>query len=365
MVISCYMIDNNNKGKAVIAWNETDRLIQKAIDENDTTALKEVQEKVRQQEDLLSTDSYGVGTKVIIWPVASAIVLCIIFILVIIGYVYYAILRPFDKMKIYAQSIASGDFDLQLDYERSNYFGEFTWAFDSMRREVTRARATEKEAIENNKVVIATLSHDIKTPIASIMAYAEGMEANLDNAMNRELYLKVIMRKCAEVAELTNDLLLHSIADLDKLKVDLTPIEICSCISEAVSELNVEKKDIFLEGLDNQIYAMADSKRLHQVMENLVTNARKYAGTNIYINIKSNKNYVIISIQDNGPGIQDADIPFIFDKFYRGSNCADRPGAGLGLYIVRYIMQQLLGEVSLHNTLNGLEVILKLPLLSC
>lgn len=70
---------------------------------------------------------------------------------------------------------------MPLNYERSNYFGEFTWAFDSMRREITKARSCEREATENNKTVIATLSHDIKTPISSIRAYAEGLEANLDN----------------------------------------------------------------------------------------------------------------------------------------------------------------------------------------
>ena len=96
------------------------------------------------------------------------------------GYVYFAILRPFEKMKAFAGKIARGDFEDSLRYERSNYFGEFTWAFDSMRTEIIKARACEKEAIENNKTVIATLSHDIKTPIASIRAYTEGLEANMD-----------------------------------------------------------------------------------------------------------------------------------------------------------------------------------------
>ena len=91
------------------------------------------------------------------------------------GYVYFSILRPFDKMKNFAEKIAQGNFDIPLDYERSNYFGSFTWAFDSMRREITKARACEREAIDNNKTVIATLSHDIKTPVASIRAYAEGL----------------------------------------------------------------------------------------------------------------------------------------------------------------------------------------------
>lgn len=80
------------------------------------------------------------------------------------------------KIAGFAENIAQGNFDVPLKYERCNYFGAFTWAFDSMRKEIIKARAAEREAVENNKTVIATLSHDIKTPVASIRAYAEGWQ---------------------------------------------------------------------------------------------------------------------------------------------------------------------------------------------
>ena len=95
----------------------------------------------------------------------NGIVMCtltIIFMAMVFLYVYINILRPFDKMKDYASEVAKGNFDLPLNYERSNYFGAFTWAFDSMRKEITRSRMAEREAIENNKTVIATLSMTAK-----------------------------------------------------------------------------------------------------------------------------------------------------------------------------------------------------------
>ena len=67
--------------------------------------------------------------------------ICLLFLLSVFTYVYFAILRPFDKLKGFAEKIAQGDFDIALRYERSNYFGAFTWAFDSMRREITKARS--------------------------------------------------------------------------------------------------------------------------------------------------------------------------------------------------------------------------------
>ena len=116
--------------------------------------------------------------------------------------------------------IAGGDLDLPLDYERTDYFGRFTWAFDSMRSEIVRARACEREAIENHKTVIAALSHDIKTPVASIRAYTEALELGIGSSPEKcRHYTDVIIRKCDEISKLTSDLLTHSLSELEKLKM--------------------------------------------------------------------------------------------------------------------------------------------------
>lgn len=289
--------------------------------------------------------------------------ICILFVIVIFAYVYVAILRPFDKMQNFAQKIAQGNFDVPLDYERSNYFGAFTWAFDSMRREITKARSCEKEAIENNKTVIATLSHDIKTPIASIRAYAEGLEANMDNSPEkRARYLNVMMKKCDEVSKLTNDLFLHSLSDLDKLKMTSEKIELSGLIENVVEELTAKQRDVHLTKMGGTVMVIADEKRFTQVLENLINNARKYAKTDIDITMIETDGQVEVHVRDHGIGIPDEDMPFIFDKFYRGKNCGDEQGSGLGLYIVKYIMEQMQGSVSLYNHADGLEVTLILPL---
>ena len=288
--------------------------------------------------------------------------ICIAFLLVVFGYVYVAILRPFDKMKAFAQKISQGDFDVPLDYERSNYFGDFTWAFDSMRREITKARSCEREAIENNKTVIATLSHDIKTPISSIRAYAEGLQANLDGTPEkREKYVSVIMKKCDEVSRLTNDLFLHSLSDLEKLKISTEEIELCGFVENVIAELSAEQGDVIFAKPDFSAQVMADCNRLTQILENLVNNARKYAKSRIEVNLTKEDGNVSIHVRDYGTGIPDEDMPFIFDKFYRGRNCGSEQGSGLGLYIVKYIAEQMHGRVLLHNHADGLEAVIMLP----
>lgn len=290
--------------------------------------------------------------------------ICIAFLFGVFGYVYLKILRPFDKLKIFAENISRGNFDIPLDFERSNYFGEFTWAFDSMRREITKARSCEWEAVENNKTVIATLSHDIKTPIASIRAYAEGLEANLDSTPEkRRKYLGVIMKKCDEVSRLTNDLFLHSLSDMDKLRISPESVEICGFIENAVTEIAAEHNDVHFQRPDFTAVVNADKNRLMQITENLINNARKYAKTDINVFITLLGGSVMIHFRDYGNGIPDEDMPFIFGKFYRGTNCGSEQGSGLGLYIVKYITGQMNGDILLHNHNDGLEATVILPVI--
>ena len=288
--------------------------------------------------------------------------ICIIFIGVIFGYIYFAMLRPFEKLKGFAEEISRGNFDIPLEYERSNYFGAFTWAFDSMRREIVRSRACEREAVENNKTVIATLSHDIKTPIASIRAYTEGLEAKLDSTPEkREKYLGVIIRKCDEVSRLTNDLFLHSLSDLDKLVITPEDIELCGFMENAVSEIAADNNDVHFRKPYFSAIISADPKRLMQITENLIANARKYAKSDTDVYITLTDDMAEIHFRDHGKGIPDENMPFVFGKFYRGKNSDGEQGSGLGLYIVKHITEQMKGSITLHNHSDGLEVTVAFP----
>lgn len=339
------------QAQQILAANELEQLAKQGNLEAVVQKAASLQESLRTAE----SDAGKSGYILIIGGV------CVFYVVVVFGYIYFSILKPFDKMKQFAQQIAQGDFNMLLEYERSNYFGDFTWAFDSMRREITKARAAEKEAVENNKTVIATLSHDIKTPIASLRAYAEGLEANMDSsAEKRERYLSVILKKCDEVSRLTNDLFLHSVSDLDKLKVSVEQFELCGFLKETIRDISAGQKDVRLMLPKENVRVLADKNRFLQVCENLVNNARKYAKTNIDIQVTVKEELVEISFRDYGKGILDEDMPFVFGKFYRGKNCGEEAGSGLGLYIVKYIMEKMEGSVELRNHSDGLEVVVSL-----
>ncbi len=314
---------------------------------------------------------------ILVFYVASVLSLFIVFAMV-----YVLVLRPFSKLENFAGELSKGNLDEELKYQRVNVFGEFTWAFDHMRREIKRARQCEQEAVENNKTVIATLSHDIKTPIASIRAYSEALLENMDSTPERrQRYIDVIMRKCDEVTKITNDMFIHSLHDLDKLIIKKEDVEIHSIITETVESMQGNKADVVFGDIKEATLTGCDRERIAQIIENLINNARKYAPGEIFINTdivdevgnsydeldsldKSymNRNAIqqelqyVISIKDTGNGIPDQDMPFIFDKFYRGKNHGDQPGSGLGLFIVKYIMEQMGGKVTITNHKDGMEV---------
>ena len=348
--------DSDSNGELIVSLNEVEQLIHMGETEKAAEKAALLKDTIRRQEKPVRENS-------------DTFIICIIgciFAVTVFGYVYFSILRPFDKMKAFAEKIAQGNFDIPLNYERSNYFGSFTWAFDSMRREITKARACEREAIDNNKTVIATLSHDIKTPVSSIRAYAEGLDANLDSSPEkRRKYLSVIMRKCDEVSKLTNDLFLHTLSDLDKLKIHPEQLELTEFMENTVREIAAEHDDISFIRPDFTAEVSADRNRIMQITENLINNARKYAHTDINVSMELEQHDVLIRFRDSGSGIPDSDIPFIFGKFYRGKNSGNEQGSGLGLYIVKYLTEAQNGEVSLRNCPDGgLEVTISLPLLN-
>jgi signal transduction histidine kinase len=345
-------------GAYIVALNEIQQLSY-AEDKRE-----EVNKKIHAlQEELRDADFHENKmevTKLIAVYAAAAGFVAFVFV-----YLYRKIVEPFEKLENFAYEIAGGNLDVSLDYERENYFGAFTWAFDHMRKEISKARNCEKEAIANNKTAIATLSHDIKTPIASIRTYAEALQSNMDNNPERRArYTSVIMKKCDEVTALTNDLFLHSLADMDKLKMHLEKEDIAEILEETITILTGGERTIFYEnrGIHNKV--LLDKKRFEQMIENLVNNAVKYApDSRVEIVLEQEEQEAVISVRDFGQGIADEDMPFVFDKFYRGKNTEGKDGAGLGLYIVKYVAEQMDGSAVLVNKYPGIEVRIKFPLI--
>ncbi len=194
-------------------------------------------------------------------------------------YLHKRILKPFKNLENFAKLIAEGRFDISLTIERKNIFGAFTKAFDIMRNELKMSKEREEASIDAKKTLIATLSHDIKTPVASIRAYAEGLSGGVHITEERkEKYLGVIMKKADEITSLTDDLFLHAISDMEKLAFDIKAYESKEVLEEILLPLYIQY-DGKLKVMDALPLTciVTDKIRLAQIFNNILSNSAKYA----------------------------------------------------------------------------------------
>ena len=278
--------------------------------------------------------------------------------MVLFVYFYMGYVRPFHKLKNFAGEVARGNLDMPLSMTKSNYFGVFTESFDIMREELRRAKENEYKANVSKKELVAELSHDVKTPIATIKAACEVIEvksAKSEGIGGLELHDKVqlIEKKADVVEQLINNMFHATLEELEVLKVEPQE-ELSTCIDEMFKELQVYG-NIHIENQIPQCLLWMDKLRMLQVIDNIVNNAMKYAKTDVHISYSQRDNGILIRIKDDGPGVPEEDLAKVSEKFYRGSNVAGENGSGLGLYLTKMFMEKMEGQMNCYND-NGFVV---------
>lgn len=286
--------------------------------------------------------------------------ICAVVIMGVLFYLYCErkIIAPFRKLKSFAVRIAAGNLDVPLEMDKGNLFGAFTESFDLMRDELRVAKENEYKANKSKKELVASLVHDIITPVASIMSVMDVLRLKItgENEINM---LDSANKKLEQIETLITDLFHSTLEELQELKV--TPSEIQSTnIYEIVSQADFDKcvKPFIIP----DCIVLADSLRLQQVFDNVIKNSYKYAGTDISINAFIEEDYLFIEIRDFGKGVPERELPLLTGKFYRGQNTEKTDGYGLGLYLARYFMEQMAGGLCPENHESGFMVVLMLRL---
>lgn len=274
-------------------------------------------------------------------------------------YVYLIVIRPFRKMKGFAERIAGGNLDVPLEMDRRNLFGAFTESFDIMRSELKKARLAEAQANAGKKELVAKLSHDVKTPVASIKAVAEVGLAVSNNEKDKANYTHVI-GKADQINNLISNLFTATLEELQQLTVTPTAVE-SKVIGDAIANADYMRRVTTSPKVpDCLVYA--DKLRLQQVFDNVFANSYKYADTEVTVSARLTDDSLCIAVEDFGGGVSEDELPTLKEKFKRGRNAANVEGAGLGLYISDYFVKEMRGELILENGEHGLKVTVCLPL---
>ena len=256
---------------------------------------------------------------------------------------------PFRKLKVFAARVAGGSLDIPLTMDRDNAFGAFTESFDLMRAELKKAREQERMASQSKKELVAKLSHDIKTPVASIKAVAEVMEVGAGSEKEKQ-QLGIIEAKADQINALISNLFHATLEELQELEVKPEEQD-----SRGIKELLVQADYLKKAQIGDipECLVTFDALRLQQVFDNLLENSYKYAGTSILVTAKISQGYLSVVCRDYGTGVAEDEFPLIFEKFYRGSNTAGKGGSGLGLYISHYLMEKMGGSLVCENLEDG------------
>ena len=272
-------------------------------------------------------------------------------------WVYRGLVTPVRKLKEATHNIAEGNLDFTLQSNRHDEIGELINDFEVMRK---RLRDSAEEKIQNDKEsreLISNISHDLKTPMTAIKGYVEGiMDGIADTPEKMDRYVRTIYNKTVDMDKLINELALYSKIDANKIPYNFNKINVAQYFEDCVSELKVEldSRNIelgYFNYADKSSVIIADPEQLKRVINNIISNSVKYMSSDrkgiINIRISDVDDFVQFEIEDNGKGIAQKDVQYIFDRFYRtdASRNSAQGGSGIGLSIVKKIISDHGGQI--------------------
>ena len=269
-------------------------------------------------------------------------------------------LRPLATVEATAERIAEGDLTARLpDLKPNTEVGRLVNTLNMMLGRIEESFSARVESESKLRRFVADASHELRTPITAIRGFAElhRQGAVTGEEKTKELIGR-IESESKRMGSLVEDLLL--LARLDQSRqMKLEPVNLSRLVLDAVESARAAGPNhpVNFNKSDEEIYTLGDNDRIHQVVANLLANARTHtpAGTKIDVSVVQREDGVRIRIADNGPGLSEKDQAQIFERFYRADPSrvrTDGEGTGLGLSIVEAVMRAHAGQVSVESELG-------------
>lgn len=283
-----------------------------------------------------------------------------------------SIILPLKELERAAVKIKNGDLDSQIAYKADDEMKDVFSSFNEMRERLKESLEKQKSYEENRKELIASISHDIRTPLTVLKGYVEGLRDGVANTEKKKIhYLNTIYQKTHQMDHLIDNLFLFSKMEMDKYPFNPVIVELSEWLSNAVADLSVDYPKIdFQTFLTEKSIISADPAELFRVIGNIVQNSYVHAGRKdiiMTVTLKRSDNMAQIICRDNGVGISTSKLPLIFDRFYQidESRSQNPKGSGIGLSIAKMIINQHQGRIHADSPEgSGLTIIIDLPLVT-
>ena len=281
---------------------------------------------------------YRLKTSIIIIFVISGFMACTVAIL-FVALLTKRITKPLNQMKNVARRVAAGEFSERINVKGKDEIAEFSESFNNMIVALDNLERMRRDFIGN-------VSHELRTPITTIKGFIEGILDGVIPPEKQEGYLTIVLDETRRMQKLVNDLLDLAKMQAGEITLNMTDFDINELIRRCVISLQqmfIEKNLEFTADFETErMFVHADSEAIQRVLINLLHNAVKFTPENGKIKVKTytERWKVYVSVADTGKGIPKAELPYVFERFYKTdkSRSEDRSGVGLGLAIVRNII---------------------------
>lgn len=278
------------------------------------------------------------------------------------------IMEPLEALSDGAERIRNNDLTQNVEYAGDVEFENVCHTFNEMRGAILAEQEKNRKYEKARTDMVAGISHDLRTPLTVIRGTIKGLVDGVVSTPERQKkFLETAYRRTGDMDLLLNQLFYLSRLETGNMPLDFKTIEIFDFIKNYVQGkrelLENEQMEITAEVTQITGFASVDPEQLQRIFDNLLENSRKYGGVtplNIRIGLEKKNGWFHICFSDNGVGVSEEKLPYLFDEFYRGDESRNKKeGNGLGLYIVRYLTEAMGGSVRAENA-DGFAVYLEL-----
>lgn len=297
----------------------------------------------------------GTASGAIFWSIMTIVFTA----LILVAWLYQSMIKPLNALRRATQQLKEGNLDYSLEdnISEDDEIGQLCGDFEEMRVHLKEEIERRIQYEQDLRELISNISHDIKTPLTAIKGYAEGLlDGVADTPEKQERYLKTIYTKASDMSTLVDELSFYTKIDTNNIPYHFEKVRVndyfLDCVEDNKPELELICIDLeFCSNVKEETQVLADREQLHRVMSNLIGNAVKYRGEKekgqISIRLFEEELLVRVEVEDNGQGISQAALPYIFERFYRAdaSRNSKQGGTGLGLAIVKKIIEEHGGTI--------------------
>ncbi len=340
------------------------------IDDEYPTILRQVDLTLEDEQYCIylittSTTTLPEVRELIINFIIGAIAILLITALALVTWIYRGMMPEVENLRRAAENIKEGNLEepIKVNENSTDEFKELGYTFEEMRLHLLENTKEKLEGEKEQKQLISNIAHDLKTPITAIKGYAEGLlDGIAATPEKQEAYLRTIYNKANEMNTLINELSLYSKIDTNRIPYQFQHIPVKDYFMDCAEELgmDLENQHILMSYYNyvaDDVQIIADPEQLQRVIHNIVGNSVKYMGHDhghINMRIKDVGDFVQVELEDNGKGIPAKDLPYIFDRTFRGdaSRNSGTGGSGIGLSVVKKIVEDHGGKVWATSKVN-------------